>query len=61
MEKLISEIDERVYSRETGIAIETRIDAGELKDVVSSTEPVQPDQPVAAHSVEAGTNVLGAM
>ena len=45
-----------MYSRESGIAIETGIDAGELKDVVPSMES---DQPVDAHSVEAGTNVLG--
>ena len=56
MEKLISEINEKVYSRESGIAIETGIDAGELKDVIPSMEP---DQPVDARSVEAGTNVLG--
>ena len=35
--------------------IETEIVADELKYVVSSTEP---DQPVEAHPVEAGTNVV---
>ena len=52
MERLISKINKSVYSRESGIAIETGIDAGELKDVSS----MEPDQPVDAHSVETGTN-----
>ena len=56
MERSISEINKSVHSRESGIAIETGIDADELKDVVPSTEL---DHSVDAYSVEAGTNVLG--